>query len=99
MQIPKQLYNINGFRILLVTDTQARIKHVLEIWKLANEALKEFQKQSQLEVRAVPNNVLHAVVRQNLRAKDIFTVQWTNGRGDQVTIDLPHAAPQLSAVS
>lgn len=92
------LYNIKGFRILFVTDSQARINHVLEIWKLANGVLKEFQKQSGLESRGVPNNVLQCVARPTLRAGSIFSVPWVNGRGDEVTLDPPVAAPFLSAV-
>lgn len=97
-QVLFHLYNIKGFRILFVTSSQERIKHALEIWRLANEALKEFQKQSNLEIRGVPNNVLHCIDRPTLRAGDIFTVPWVNGRGDRVTIDPPLAAPQLSIV-
>jgi hypothetical protein len=98
-QVPKLLYNINGFRILFVTDSDDRIKHVQEIWQLANDKLKEYQKQAGIDVRPVAHNVLHCVTRQTLRAGTIFTVPWTNGRGDKVTIDLPQsAAPQLSRV-
>jgi hypothetical protein len=94
------LYNIKGFRILFVTNSQTRIEHAREIWKLANEALKAFQKQSGIEVRAVPSNVLNCVVRPALRASDIFSVPWVNGRGDRVTIEIPSAVtPQLSIVS
>jgi hypothetical protein len=93
------LYNIKGFRILFVTDSQTRITHAREIWRLANEALKAFQKQSGIEVRAVPSNVLHCIERPTLRAHDMFSVPWVNGRGDRVTIDIPSTvAPQLSAV-
>jgi hypothetical protein len=88
-RVPEQLYNIKGFRILFVTDSRARIERVQSVWKQANEALKEFQKQSHIEVRPVPNNVLLCIDRPTLRNGDIFTVPWTNGRGDRVTIDLP----------
>jgi hypothetical protein len=98
MQVPKKLYKINGFRILFVTDSQTRIKHALEIWKLANETLQAFQKQSNLEIRAVPKNVLHCAERSALRASDMFTVPWRNGRDEEVFITPPVAAPQLSAV-
>jgi hypothetical protein len=77
-QVPLRLYNMKGFRILFVTDSQTRIKHAREIWTLANDALKEYQKQSGIEVRAVPNNVLNCVVRPTLRASDMFTVPWRN---------------------
>ena len=88
-QVPLHRYNIRGFRILFVTDSHKRIQRALEIWKLANDVLKAFQKQSQLAIRAVPNNVLHCVVRPSLRNGTIFTVPWVNGRGEQVTIDHP----------
>jgi hypothetical protein len=91
-RIPEQLYNIKGFRILFVTDSRARIERAQSVWKHANEALKEFQRQSRLPVRPVPNNVLLCIDRPTLRAGDIFSVPWTNGRGDQVTIDVPRAA-------
>jgi hypothetical protein len=98
-QVPRQLYNIHGFRILFVTDSDDRIKHVQEIWQLANDALKAFQKQSGIDVRPVANNVLLCIKRPVLRAGTIFTVPWVNGRGDKVTIDIPQSAPpQLSRV-
>jgi hypothetical protein len=90
--VPKQLYGIRGFRILLVTDSQERIENMLLMWKQANEALKEFQRQSDLEIRAVPKNVLHCIDRPTLRAGSIFTVPWRNGRGEEVTIPLPPPA-------
>jgi hypothetical protein len=98
MQVPLGLYNIKGFRILFVTDSQARIQHALDVWRLANEVLAEFQKESQVEVRTVPNNVLLCTQRRVLRAHDIFTAPWTNGRGDEVTLDPPLAAPLFSGV-
>ena len=98
MQVPLELYNIKGFRILFVTDSQARLQHALDVWRLANEVLTEFQKESQVEVRTVPNNVLLCTQRRVLRAHDIFTTPWINGRGDEVTLDPPLAAPLLSAV-
>jgi hypothetical protein len=88
-RVPFELYGIKGFRILFVTDSQTRIDNVLPIWKRANDALKEFQRQSHLPVRPVPNNVLLCIDRPTLRASDIFSVPWVNGRGDRVTIDLP----------
>jgi hypothetical protein len=97
MKVLLDLYNIPGFRILFVTDSEDRIKHVQEIWKHANDALKEFQKQAGIDVRPVANNVLLCITRPVLRAGTIFTVPWTNGRGDKVTIDIPQsAAPHLS---
>jgi hypothetical protein len=98
MQVPLQLYNMKGFRILFVTDSQTRINHAVDIWKLANDALKEYQKQSGIQVRAVPNNVLNCVVRPTLRASDMFSVSWTNGGGREVFITPPVAAPLLSSV-
>lgn len=98
-RVLEQLYGVKGFRILVDTDSQTRIQNLLVMWKRANDALIEFQKQSQLEIRAVPNNVFLCVARPNLRAGTIFTVPWTNGRGDQVMLDLsPTPAPQLSGV-
>jgi hypothetical protein len=92
-------YNIPGFRILFVTDSDERIKRIQEIWQLANNALKEFQKHSGVDVRPVANNVLLCIKRPVLRAGTIFTVPWTNGRGDKVTIDIPQSTPpQLSRV-
>ena len=88
-RVPEQRYNIKGFRILFVTDSRDRIERVLAVWKRANEALKEFQRQSRIDIRPVPNNVLLCIDRPTLRASDIFTVPWVNGRGDWVTIDLP----------
>jgi hypothetical protein len=98
MQVPLGLYNIKGFRILFVTDSQARIRHLLEMWRLANEVLTEFQKESQIELKAVPNNVLLAIERSVLRSSDIFTAPWTNGGNNKITLDPPVAAPLLSAV-
>jgi hypothetical protein len=98
MRVPLRLYNMKGFRILFVTDSQTRIKHAVEIWQLANDVLKAFQKQSGIEIRAVPNNVLNCVVRPTLRASDMFTVPWTNGRDEEVFITPPVAAPLLSSV-
>jgi hypothetical protein len=88
-RVPEKRYGIRGFRILFVTNSRDRIDHVLPIWKRANDVLKEFQKQSQIEVRAVPNNVLLLVDRPTLRPSDIFSVPWTNGRGDPVALELP----------
>jgi hypothetical protein len=93
-RVPEQRYNINGFRILFVTNSRDRIDHILPIWKRANDVLKEFQKQAQIEVRAVPNNVLLCVDRPTLRPSDIFSVPWTNGRGDQISLELqPSVTP------
>ncbi len=88
-RVPEQRYNIKGFRILFVTDSQDRIARVLKVWKRANDALKDFQKQTRAQVRPVPNNVLLCIDRPTLRKHDIFTVPWVNGRGDRVTLDLP----------
>jgi hypothetical protein len=92
-RVAEERYSIKGFRILFVTTSQDRIEHILPIWKRANDALKQFQKQAQIEVRAVPNNVLLCVDRPTLRPSDIFSVPWTNGRGDRVMLDLPSVAP------
>jgi hypothetical protein len=88
-RVPFELYGIRGFRILFVTDSQTRIDNVLPIWKRANDALKDFQRQSHIEVRPVPNNVLLCIDRPTLRPSDIFSVPWVNGRGERVTLDLP----------
>jgi hypothetical protein len=88
-RVPDLRYGIKGFRILFVTDSHDRIEHVLAVWKRANEALKAFQKRSGIDVRAVPNNVLHCIDRATLREHDMFTVPWTNGNGDRVMLDLP----------
>jgi hypothetical protein len=72
-----------------VTDSQDRIERVLDIWKRANDALKEFQKRPRIDARAVPNNALLCIDRPTSREHDMFTVPWVNGRGDRVTLELP----------
>jgi hypothetical protein len=90
-QVPLQRYGIRGLRILFVTDSQKRIERVRSVWQQANEVLKEFQRASHLGVRPVPHNVLLCIDRPTLRAGNIFTVPWVNGRGERVTLDLPAA--------
>jgi hypothetical protein len=88
-RVPEERYGIRGFRILFVTDSQDRIERVLDVWKRANDALREFQKRSRIDVRPVPNNALLCIDRPTWRERDMFTVPWINGRGERVTLELP----------
>jgi hypothetical protein len=88
-QVQYVRYGIPGFRVLFVTGSPKRVAHMVELWDLANSALKAFQKAGGLEPKGCPKNVFLFIDRPTLRQHTLFTAPWVNARGESVTIAPP----------
>jgi hypothetical protein len=88
-RVPEQMYNIHHFRVLFVTDSKKRAEHMVDVFELANQELKALQKRQGVRADGCPPNVFLFTDRPTLRAGNIFTTPWLNGRGESRHIELP----------
>jgi hypothetical protein len=87
-KLPERLYGIRNIRALFVTCTKKRALHMAEMYSMANQELKDFQRKSGIKPTGCPPNVILFIDRPTLRQSDIFSAQWLNGQGKPHKIEL-----------
>jgi hypothetical protein len=87
-KLPEQMYGTRNIRAIFVTSTKNRAKHMTEMFGLANQELKAFQRKAGFKPTGCPPNVFLFIDRPTLRQSDIFSAQWLNGQGKPHKIEL-----------